>query len=237
MNSKKLASAGNSLEKKLHTFFTTALVTIVAVTSAHAGGDPVFLAKDGIVAIEMESTDSSLRRWKKKTDVDDYSGPCHLEFTGNKPEMGPPNSPPEYHFQVDKPGTYQLVLRARKRLISERQDICNDCFVRLEGDYAAGGKAGMNILKEDTKLFGGHADKWAWAKLLDHKHKKYPALYKLKPGETYVLSISGRSQNFNLDRFVLVHESHKIDKVLKTNPKESERAKAGVDSKKSILQF
>ena len=45
---------------------------------------PVFQEKGGIVAIEAESTASSLGDWKKKTDVKDYSGDCHLEFTGKR---------------------------------------------------------------------------------------------------------------------------------------------------------
>ncbi len=185
---------------------------------------PVFLEKGGLVVIEAESTTSRLGDWKKKTDVKDFQGECHLEFTGNKPESGPPKSPLKYSFTVSKGGTYALVLRARKRLESKRSDISNDCFVALEGDFTPGGDAPLKVLKSDTKLFGGDADGWGIAKTLDVNHKKYPALYKLKPGETYELTISGRSKNFNIDRILFVHESQNAAKVLRENPAESKRS-------------
>ncbi len=54
--------------------------------------------------MEAESTTSSLGAWKKKTDMPDYGGECHLEFTGNTPEIGPPKSPLKYSFRIDKDG-------------------------------------------------------------------------------------------------------------------------------------
>ena len=187
---------------------------------------PIFQEKDGLVVIEAESTSSRLGDWKKKTDVQGFTGECHLEFTGNKPENGPPKSPLKYSFTIDKGGKYSLVLRARKRLESERKDISNDCFVALKGDFSSGDKAPLEVLKSDTKLFGGDADGWGIAKTLDVNHKKYPAVYDLKSGETYEFTISGRSKNFNIDRIYFVHESRNSGKVIKGNPPESKRAGA-----------
>ncbi|MDX1679882.1 MAG: hypothetical protein R3242_04030 [Akkermansiaceae bacterium] len=182
----------------------------------------VFLEKGGLVVMEAESTRSSLRKWKEKTDVEDYSGKCHLEFTGNRIMNGPPDSPLRYKFQIQKPGKYRLTLRARKRLETEREDLSNDCYVKVSGNYEAGGGAPLDILEEDTKMFGGHKDGWGWAVMLDHDHKKYDAIYDFKAGETYELTISGRSKNFNLDRILFVHESHKLREVQRENPPESQ---------------
>ncbi|MGJ8697417.1 MAG: hypothetical protein ACSHYF_13960 [Verrucomicrobiaceae bacterium] len=198
----------------------TALLILGSALILH-GSDTVFVEKGGVVAIEAESTESSLKRWKKKTDVADFSGECHLEFTGNKPESGPPESPLKYHFKVNKPGNYQLTIRARKRLETKRSDISNDCYVALKGDFESGGKAPLKILKTDTKIFGGNADDWGWAGTLDFDHKKEPAIYTLVPGEIYQLTISGRSQNFNFDRFLLVHESENLRDLQRKNPPES----------------
>ena len=153
--------------------------------------DPVFEEKRGLVVMEAESTDSSLGRWKLKTFLKGYEGTGHLEFTGNKPENGPPASPLRYKFRINKPGKYSLVLRAHKRLETKRTDISNDCYVAMKGDFTAGGSAPMKILKDDTKLFGGHAETWGWATTLDANHKKFPAEYIFNAGETYQLTISG----------------------------------------------
>ncbi len=196
------------------------LILTIWGMAATAGAAPLFHEKGGIVAIEAESTPSRLGEWKKKTDVKDYRGECHLEFTGNKPENGPPKSPLKYRFKINKGGKYTLSIRARKRLETKRADISNDCYVALSGDFTSGGEAPLKVLKSDTKMYGGNADGWAWTRNLD-KHKKFPAIYNLKPGEIYELTISGRSKNFNIDRFILVHDSHKLRDVQNRNPDES----------------
>ncbi len=196
------------------------MLTLVASPAA----DTVFKERGGIVAIEAESTSSRLGDWKKKTDVEGFSGDCHLEFTGNRTEGGPPDSPLRYSFLITRSGNYQLTLRARKRLESGRQDISNDCYVALKGDFESGGEAPLDVLKDDTKLYGGDAGAWAWATQLDVSHKKFPAIYQLKSGETYTLTISGRSKNFNIDRFLLVHESENLRQVQNDNPRQSRTA-------------
>ena len=98
---------------------------ILALLQPHLLAKPTFQEKSGIIAIEAEATTSRLGRWEKKTDVADYMGECHLEFTGNKAENGPPNSPLKYDFTIQKGGIYQLTLRARKRLETDRADISN----------------------------------------------------------------------------------------------------------------
>lgn len=208
-------------------FLLLLIAPIVAVA------EPVFLEKGGIVAIEAESTSSRLSKWKKKTDVADFSGECHLEFTGNRPESGPPESPLKYQFTIKKAGIYQLSLRARKRLETEREDISNDCFVSLAGDFEQAGKAPLKILKEPTKMYGGNKDSWGWTTNLDVNHKKFPAEYLLQSGKTYTLTIHGRSQNFNLDRILFAHEDVGIRQARKKNPKESELS-GGIKSSQII---
>lgn len=196
-------------------------VGLVFPGGTHAAENKVFLESDGIVAIEAESTDSRLGQWKKKTDVKDYKGSGHLEFTGNRPESGPPKSPLKFRFKISQSGKYQLTLRARKRLISEREDICNDCYVALKGEFTSATSATKSVLRSDTKMFGGKPDGWGWTTLLDVDHQKHPAIYLLKAGETYELTISGRSKNFNIDRILFVHEEVGLTKGQQANPQES----------------
>ena len=183
----------------------------------------VFQGKNGLVIIEAESTKSSKGKWKKKTSVKGFTGEYHLEFTGNKPANGPATSPLKYYFTVDKDGEYELLIRAFKRLDGEPKDRCNDCYVKLKGDFDTAGKAPLKILKSDTKLYGGSHKEWGWTNRLDVNHKKYPPLYKLKTGEKYLLTISGRSQRFNMDRIVFKHTS--VESNHAKDPKQPESSK------------
>jgi gliding motility-associated-like protein len=162
--------------------------------------------QDGLVIMEMENTASDLDLWVKKTNMADYKGTGHLEFTGNKITNGPPTSPLEYKFKINTAGEYRLFLRAHKRLETDREDLSNDCFVRVAGDYTAGNEtndAPLDALRKDTKLFGGEKDAWGLAIKLDLPGGiKKDAIYTFKAGETYTLTISGRSKNFNIDRIM-----------------------------------
>jgi len=197
----------------------TILLSFLICAGSAIGAD-VFDGKDGLVIIEAESTSSSKGKWKKKTSIPGFTGECHFEFTGNKPSNGKATSPLKYNFTVDKDGNYLLLIRAFKRLEGEPKDRCNDCYVRLKGDYDTGGQAPLKMLKSDTKLYGGDHKKWGWTAKLDDKHKKFSPVYKLKAGEKYTLVISGRSQRFNMDRIIFKHES--VDNKKARDPKQPE---------------
>ncbi len=196
-------------------------VCLTLCCSVFAG--EVFEGKNGLVIMEVESTTSSKGKWKEMKTIPGYTGECHFEFTGNKPAMGPPKNPLKYEFTVDKEGVYELMIRCHKRLAGEEKDKCNDCYVRLEGDFESAGETPKSILGEDTKFFGGSAKGWGWTDRLDVKHKKWPAVYTLKTGEKYTLVISGRSQRFNMDRIVFKHKSVQDGKAKSAEAPESTR--------------
>lgn len=213
------------------------LITLVAASILPAK-PPLFLEKGGIVAMEAESTNSRLGSWIKKTDVKDFQGTCHLEFTGNTITNGPPKSPLTYRFKIQTPGRYRLTIRARKRLETERKDLSNDCFVALKGDFTSGGNAPLALLKKDTKMFGGHATRWDWTNQLDpgHNKPKVEPLYELKAGEEYELTVSGRSKNFNIDRILFIHESKNLQKIRSNNPPESKSGTQSPDLPKKVTR-
>lgn len=214
-----------------------ALIGLVCfVGSAYSA--PHFLGKNGVVIIEAESTSSSKGYWVEKKAVAGYTGESHLEFTGNTPNNGPATSPLKYHFTVDQNGLYHLWIRAYKRLMGDdgeqaREDQCNDCFVRLEGDYDTGGQTPVSQLGEDTKLYihGKSAKTWDFTAKLDyhdpktHQAMKTDPVYQLKKGEKYTLIISGRSQRFNMDRIILKHESVSREKAFDPLQPENKTAK------------
>ncbi|MEO1654643.1 MAG: gliding motility-associated C-terminal domain-containing protein, partial [Bacteroidota bacterium] len=198
----------------------------------------VYTEQNGLVVIEAENTPSDYDLWILKTDVEDYKGTGHIEFTGNSITNGPPNSPLIYKFRINDGGEYQLILRARKRLETDRDDLSNDCYVRVEGDYGPGsnvkdgGDARLETLKEDTKLFGGNDHSWGIAQKLDVHggDGKRNAAYTFKAGNEYTLVVSGRSKNFNLDRFMFFKkDSYSLNNAKKMIATEAESSCAGGD--------
>lgn len=177
---------------------------------------------EGIVVIEAENTQSPLGNWIKKTEIPGYTGTGYLDFTGNDYLLGPPDSKLEYGFTVNKAGLYYLHLRCARESRNMdgeiRNDVANDCYVRVVGDFGAGPNAGdshgkdapLSLLRKDTKFFGGADNQFAWAFGPDfggrldpggHKNKRV-ATYNFKEGETYTLVVHGRSRGFKMDRIV-----------------------------------
>ncbi|GAA3514664.1 hypothetical protein GCM10022393_30780 [Aquimarina addita] len=180
----------------------------------------VYEESGGLVIIEAENRTADLGEWSIKTTSlnNAYTGDGYLEFTGNTPINGNPNSPIEYQFKINEPGLYELHLRCARETLTingeVRTDIANDCYVRVDGDYNEGPNAGnshndqapLAALKSDTKFFGGNDKSFVWAdgsRLdLGGETNKRSAIYDFKAGETYTLTVSGRSQLFKLDRIM-----------------------------------
>lgn len=174
----------------------------------------------GIVIIEAENRTADLGEWNIETTSlnNDFTGAGYLEFTGNSVINGNPNSPIEYQFKINEPGLYELHLRCARETVTingeTRTDVANDCYVRVDGDYDEGPDAGdshgdqapLEALQSDTKFFGGNDKSFVWADgnrldLGGETNKRF-AIYDFKAGETYTLTISGRSQLFKLDRMM-----------------------------------
>jgi len=179
-----------------------------------ASARKVWEEQDGVVHMEAEETTSSLKKWELKQDISGYSGAGYLEFTGNTPMNGPPESKLKYTFKIHTGGFYYLELCCARQQVDGRNDLANDCYVRLKGNFGSGPNPGdehgmdapLDMLKEDTKFFGGDDRKFVWVSgnRLDpggHRNKRV-AIYHFEEGETYSLFISGRSQLFKLDQIV-----------------------------------
>lgn len=171
-----------------------------------------YAEQNGLVIMEIENTDSDYGLWQLNTFLEGYRGKGHLEFTGNNQSSGPPGSPLDFTFKINEGGIYRLTFRAHKRLDGAEPDKSNDAYVRVKGDYGAHPNAGDNHqdpaqlwdLQRSVKLFGGSANGFGYTATLDlggEGNKRQP-LYEFKSGETYRLTVSGRSQNFNVDRII-----------------------------------
>lgn len=166
-----------------------AILSTLFVTAQYVGAVPVFQESGGTVTIEMESTfGQPLGEWVPGTSVDpeNQTGTGYLEFTGNDPEQGPPNSPLEYVFKINQGGVYSLHLHCAKQNQElngkMRKDVANDAYVRVDGNYQARNPkpddcpdaegqyrkvyhkqdAPLDLLKVDTKFYGGAHQKFVW---------------------------------------------------------------------------
>jgi len=180
-----------------------------------------YVEDNGLVVMEAENTTSDLGLWVVKTDIPDFTGNSYLEFTGNRPQNGPAISPLEYPFTVTASGLYYLHMHvAREQVVINdeiRNDVANDGFVRLDGNYSEGLNAGdqhgddapLETLQSDTKFFGGNDNSFTWASGnrldLGGETNKRVAIYDLIAGEPYTFVLHGRSQLFKVDRIVFRH--------------------------------
>jgi hypothetical protein len=177
--------------------------------------------QEDYIHIEAESTISDLGEWKMITKgetnyVDDASGEKQLEFLGNQPTTGPPNSPLAYDFIAPKNGDFRLLMMASKRLEGDRGDWCNDAYVKFEGDFVSATTLATEDLREFNKYFQeGSVNtpelSWHWGNRGEKgRHEFHNMIYRLKKGQKYRLTVAGRSQRFSMDYLVL-YDSEKFE--------------------------
>ena len=165
------------------------------------------------IKIEAESTRSPLGKWQLiKPGAPHYvagaSGKAHLEFSGNAPDKGNPNSPLTYRFKAPKDGNFRLLMMASKRLEGVRGDLCNDVYVKMDGNFQSATNLDKAVLTDYIKYFQEGSVKtpenaWHWGIRAEQgKHQFFNLIYALKKGQTYTLTVAGRSQRFNMDYMV-----------------------------------
>jgi len=187
---------------------------------------------EDIVFIEAESTTSNLAKWVKVTKddknyVDGASNNTYLEFMGNKPITGKPNSPLIYEFIAPKTGAFKLALMTSKRLEGVKNDWCNDAFVRVSGNLQSASSLSTEALKKDIKILQDGNDEtpeleWHWASTAEKdRHVYNQFIYNLNKGEKYKLTLSGRSMRFSIDYIVF----YNIDEVNKSQLQELLKSK------------
>ena len=187
---------------------------------------------EDIVFIEAEFTTSNLAKWVKVTKddknyVDGASNNTYLEFMGNKPITGKPNSPLIYEFIAPKTGAFKLALMTSKRLEGVKNDWCNDAFVRVSGNLQSASSLSTEALKKDIKILQDGNDEtpeleWHWASTAEKdRHVYNQFIYNLNKGEKYKLTLSGRSMRFSIDYIVF----YNIDEVNKSQLQELLKSK------------
>jgi hypothetical protein len=172
------------------------------------------------IKIEAESTTSFLDKWHivkegEPNYVSGTSGKSFIEFLGNNPDTGEPDSPLTYTFYCQQDGNYRLLLMTSKRLEGARGDMCNDAYVKMEGDFQSATNLDINILKNYLKYFQEGSVKtpekaWHWGIRAEQgRHQFYNLIYNFKKGQVYTLTLAGRSQRFSVD-YIVFYNNDKI---------------------------
>ena len=178
------------------------------------------ISQADFLKIESENTRSSLGQWQLiKQGASHYvagaSGKAHLEFLGNVPDKGEPNSPLTYTFKAPKDGNFRLLMMSSKRLEGVRGDLCNDVYVKMGGDFQSATNLNKSVLSNYLKYFQEGSVKipenaWHWANRAEQgKHQFFNLIYTLKKGQTYTLTVAGRSQRFNMD-YIVFYDNDKM---------------------------
>jgi hypothetical protein len=178
------------------------------------------LEKDDFIKMEAESTPSNLDKWHiikegEPNYVAGASGKKQIEFLGNNPDTGEPNSPLTYTFTAPKDGNFRLLMMSSKRLEGVRGDMCNDAYVKMDGDFQSATNLDSAVLKNYLKYFQEGSVKtpenaWHWGIRAEQgKHEFFNLIYKLKKGQKYTLTLAGRSQRFNVD-YLVFYDNDKI---------------------------
>ena len=141
------------------------------------------IGSEDFIVFEAENTVSNMNKWEiieasNSNYVKGASQKTYLEFTGNKPITGKPNSPLEYKFIAPKSGKFKLMLMTSKRLEGVRSDWCNDAFVKLKGDFESASKLSTEDLKKNIKLLQDGNDEapeltWHWASTAEKERHTY----------------------------------------------------------------
>ena len=202
----------------IHKKYFIYLIVSVFVSSC---GIQKSIPKTDFIFIEAEQTTSNLQKWRvvKKGDknyVKGASNNTYLEFMGNKPITGKPNSPLKYQFTAPKTGSFKLMLMSSKRLEGVKSDWCNDAFIKLSGDFQSANSFTKEVLEKDIKILQDGNDEtpelqWHWASTAEKdRHVYNDFVYQLKKGETYTLTLSGRSKRFSID-YIVLYDTSKFD--------------------------
>ena len=202
----------------IHKKYFIYLIVSVFVSSC---GIQKSIPKTDFIFIEAEQTTSNLQKWRvvKKGDknyVKGASNNTYLEFMGNKPITGKPNSPLKYQFIAPKTGSFKLMLMSSKRLEGVKSDWCNDAFIKLSGDFQSANSFTKEVLEKDIKILQDGNDEtpelqWHWASTAEKdRHVYNDFVYQLKKGEKYTLILSGRSKRFSID-YIVLYDTSKFD--------------------------
>lgn len=153
-----------------------------------------YYEQSGLVVVQAESPERG-EGWVTGTNVAGYTGDSFIRWDGPDYFNTPGNGLIDYKLFIQTPGTYQIRLRSYKDDPDPSQN--NDVWVKVDND-------------DWLKTFSAAPiNDWFWNTqydLIPHVDQP-PASAELSTG-LHTLSLSGRSNDFHLDRLHLYLDSH-----------------------------
>jgi hypothetical protein len=157
-----------------------ALAFIAAPTTAQT-----FCEQGGLLMFEVENSNPN-GGWVEETSSGGFSGDSYFRWNGGNQFQNPGLGVLSYTFEITNPGNYNF--RIRNRHNDPDATMENDCWTRVDGG-------------DWDKSYSKFNNVWTWNTRFDPEGgaADYDAEYFLTAG-THTLQISGRSQNFRIDR-------------------------------------
>lgn len=148
------------------------------------------MEKNGIIKIEAEDVLLS-EGWELENKVADYSGEGYITWVKKTTVEKNNQGLLEYPLMINKAGKY--IVKLRNYHDCEDFTECNDVFVKMNDD-------------DWKKNFNHSLAEWDWNSRQDIDHVFSDASYELREGIN-ILYLSGRSENFSIDKIAVYHES------------------------------
>ncbi|MCB9897998.1 MAG: hypothetical protein H6825_08345 [Planctomycetes bacterium] len=160
-----------------------ALVALMLAVPALAAQTGV-CEQDGLIVFETESV-ATPPQWAVETNVNGYTGAAYLRWNGGDQFSSPGVGTLSYTLNVATAGTYRLFIRNHHD--DPDATLENDCWTRVDGSPW-------------LKTYSKFNNQWTWSTRFDPPTgSDVDATYVLSAG-THTFQISGRSQDFRIDR-------------------------------------
>lgn len=173
---------------------STLPVTLALAAAAFAQDGGIYHASGGIVVIEVESTPPSAG-WAVETIDSGYTHDSYYRWDGGDQFANPGMGILEYRIQMESAGNYRFSLRNRHDHPDPTEE--NDVWAKMNnGNW-------QKVFSNNVNTVGT----WTFESTFDHHPAFPPAAFNMNAGVN-VLQLSGRSQNFQIDRFHLHEVGH-----------------------------
>ena len=182
----------------------------------------IYCEANDILVVELES-ESTVSNWFLQTNIAGYSGTGYFYWNGPNYYTAPGNGLLTYTIKIDNPGTYRFRWKSYIAM-GTKQSEHNDAWLRIpDADDFYGYKASSNstVYPKGSgktpnpngqgsngwfKVYMNNLNAWSWnANTSDQNAHQIYAVFN-NPG-LYTVEISGRSEGFAIDKFVLYKES------------------------------
>ncbi len=166
----------------------------------------VFLEKDGLLAIEIESAPLA-GEWAFETALTGYTGKGYYTWKGPNLFTTPGQGILTYKFYVTNPGEYKLFIYNRHDHPDRTEN--NDAWIKVNN-------------AKWLKTYSSENCEWTWQTKYEFSHgNRGHAVNTLEEGLN-VIQISGRSTDFSIARLVFCQDA---DKGMDLSVEESPRVK------------